>query len=84
MPASLTVQILIGMFEKRPHFMGISESPQKKRKVEDQGRAKKAVGGWMYIGSHNFSGAAWVRSFRCPVYSSSDRGRSTSKAKTLF
>lgn len=31
-----------------------------KRKALELGEAEKKIGGWVYVGSHNFSPAAWV------------------------
>ena len=55
------VQVLIALFEPRGQKLGMqamSSSRNGKRKAADP---DSTVGGWVYVGSHNFSSAAWVR-----------------------
>lgn len=49
-------KMLIAMFEPIPTTLGASGSS----KAEGKQKAKVSdVGGWFYVGSHNFSPAAW-------------------------
>lgn len=51
-------KMLICLFEPRPQSLGLTSSTSSgKRKAEDE---DNDVGGWVYVGSHNFSQAAWV------------------------
>ncbi|WRT67770.1 uncharacterized protein IL334_004743 [Kwoniella shivajii] len=51
-------KMLIAIFEPENNRLGIEKSPSKlgKRKVEE---LESEVGGWIYVGSHNFSPSAW-------------------------
>nr|XP_018262379.1 uncharacterized protein I303_05396 [Kwoniella dejecticola CBS 10117]OBR84537.1 hypothetical protein I303_05396 [Kwoniella dejecticola CBS 10117] len=54
-------KMLIAIFEPKENRLGVEKSastPKKsvKRKVDE---LKDDVGGWVYVGSHNFSSAAW-------------------------
>jgi tyrosyl-DNA phosphodiesterase-1 len=56
-------QVLIATFEPRPDNLGFgagagTATSTGKRKLED---VEGDVGGWAYVGSHNFSPSAWVR-----------------------
>lgn len=55
-------KVLIALFEPRPDTLGISggSSSNGKRKADEMAGENEDVGGWVYVGSHNFSGAAWV------------------------
>lgn len=50
------------MFTKQPDTLGMNgdsqESNGKKRKAEQPD--KPDIGGWVYVGSHNFTPSAWV------------------------
>ncbi|KAK4689554.1 tyrosyl-DNA phosphodiesterase 1, partial [Tremellales sp. Uapishka_1] len=61
-------KVLIALFEPLPNTLGFASSvnsntsPTKgKRKAGnmDSNEADEDVGGWVYVGSHNFSAAAW-------------------------
>jgi len=57
------MQVLIVTFEPVPQSLGFQPQPNSspkngKRKADD---VDSNVGGWIYVGSHNFSSAAWVR-----------------------
>jgi len=58
-------QVLIATFEPRPDTLGMSSSPARKtdgkRKASEMEDETEGIGGWAYVGSHNFSSAAWVR-----------------------
>lgn len=50
-------KMLIALFEPLPNTLGASGSSSK---AEGKQKAKDSdVGGWFYVGSHNFSPAAW-------------------------
>lgn len=59
----LTLQMLIGLFEPPPQTIGdkVSTNKNGKRPAHDTSEELSKVGGWVYVGSHNFSQAAWVR-----------------------
>ncbi|GMK53628.1 hypothetical protein CspeluHIS016_0102140 [Cutaneotrichosporon spelunceum] len=52
--------MLIALFEANSSNVGFS-SPQKqgKRKADEMTTENEGVGGWVYVGSHNFSPSAW-------------------------
>ena len=60
--------MLVSLYEPRARslcFEAVSDgSPDKvkKRKADDMDEDTTEVGGWVYVGSHNFSSAAWVSS----------------------
>jgi tyrosyl-DNA phosphodiesterase-1 len=59
-------QALVTIYEPKPNTLGIVKTPTKgknKRPHEemDDSVSASTVGGWVYIGSANFSKAAWVR-----------------------
>jgi hypothetical protein len=55
-------QVLVAIFEKQNNPLGLDASSNgnvKKRKAEDEDD-KPDIGGWAYMGSHNFTPSAWV------------------------
>jgi tyrosyl-DNA phosphodiesterase-1 len=48
-------QVLVAIYEKQNNPLGIESS--KKRKADD---GVEGIGGWAYMGSHNFTPSAWV------------------------
>lgn len=63
--AQLTQQVLVAQYEPRGRALGFEaqsdSSPEKgKKRKADEMEDKEPVGGWVYVGSHNFSSAAWV------------------------
>ncbi|ORX40109.1 hypothetical protein BD324DRAFT_258111 [Kockovaella imperatae] len=56
-------KVLIGVFEPRQDNLGfVKASPSSsKRKASEMENESADVGGWVYVGSHNFSPAAWGR-----------------------
>ena len=58
-------KVLLALFEQRP-ASAFAASPSKaasssgKRKADEIVDENEGVGGWAYVGSHNFSPAAWV------------------------
>ena len=52
------------MFEPRPNHLGLQASAEgsssSKRKADEIAETDEGIGGWAYVGSHNFSIAAWV------------------------
>lgn len=56
-----------------------STGGDRKRKADDIEDENEGVGGWVYVGSHNLSPAAWVSSLIPAVTSTADgtRVRST-------
>jgi tyrosyl-DNA phosphodiesterase-1 len=55
-------QVLIALFEKMSNPLGLSgsgEANDKKRKAAELDQPD--IGGWAYMGSHNFTPSAWVR-----------------------
>ena len=55
----------MSLYEPKSKALGFQssqeESPDKgKKRKADQMEEKEHVGGWVYVGSHNFSSAAWV------------------------
>lgn len=52
-------KFIVATFEDQPQLLGVTSTSGQKRKADDVVDSPKAVGGWVYIGSHNFSGAAW-------------------------
>lgn len=53
--------MLIALFE--PASSGLNFSPSSKpgkRKADEVVSENEGVGGWIYVGSHNFSPSAWV------------------------
>jgi hypothetical protein len=60
-------KMIIALFEPKANQLGIegSSTSSGKRKASEITENKDDVGGWVYVGSHNFSAAAWVstRSF---------------------
>lgn len=58
----LTRQMLIATFEPASSGLGAisSSTSQGKRKADDVVSENEGVGGWIYVGSHNFSPSAWV------------------------
>jgi hypothetical protein len=65
---------MIAVFEPKPDNLGFAASPAKtngKRKADEiDDKTNTEVGGWAYVGSHNFSGAAWVRFIGDPSHRS--------------
>lgn len=56
-------QVLVGLFEPLDRSLGFVPSPSQptKRKADEMEDDKVyGIGGWVYMGSHNFSSAAWV------------------------
>jgi len=54
-------KMIIALFEPQANTLGLAESSSSgKRKADEITEAKDAVGGWIYVGSHNFSPSAWV------------------------
>ena len=53
------VQVLVANYEKQSNPLGLEGSHGKKRKV-DGGEGSEEIGGWAYMGSHNFTPSAWV------------------------
>jgi hypothetical protein len=54
-------QVLIALFEKHNNPLGFDDSQEsngRKRKAAELDEAE--VGGWAYMGSHNFTPSAWV------------------------
>ena len=51
-------KVLVAIYEKQNNPLGIESG--KKRKADD---GVEGIGGWAYMGSHNFTPSAWV-SFR--------------------
>ncbi|WVQ83069.1 hypothetical protein IAT38_005207 [Cryptococcus sp. DSM 104549] len=52
-------KVLVALFEPESRALGF-ETVSVKRKAQDEDEENdSAVGGWVYIGSHNFSPAAW-------------------------
>lgn len=51
-------------FEPQEQSLGVISNPSAatngKRKAEEMQEDGKDVGGWIYVGSHNFSPSAWV------------------------
>jgi hypothetical protein len=56
-------QLLVTTFEPQEQALGMAPSNpvRGKRKAEEMEEDGASAGGWIYIGSHNFSPAAWVR-----------------------
>jgi tyrosyl-DNA phosphodiesterase-1 len=57
--------VLVAQYEPRARALGFEaqsdSSPEKgKKRKADEMEGKESVGGWVYVGSHNFSSAAWV------------------------
>jgi tyrosyl-DNA phosphodiesterase-1 len=58
--------VLISLYEPIARALSFNaasdDSPEKgkKRKADEMDKVGKDVGGWVYVGSHNFSSAAWV------------------------
>nr|XP_031864193.1 uncharacterized protein CI109_000105 [Kwoniella shandongensis]KAA5531265.1 hypothetical protein CI109_000105 [Kwoniella shandongensis] len=54
-------KMLIAIFEPESRHLGFDSSPTKggKRKASEIEDGNGGVGGWIYVGSHNFSSAAW-------------------------
>lgn len=53
--------MLIALFEPNSSSLGFSSSmKQGKRKADEVASENEGVGGWVYVGSHNFSPSAWV------------------------
>jgi tyrosyl-DNA phosphodiesterase-1 len=64
-------QLLIAIFEPRYNQLAISAgSSSGKRKADEITEEAEDVGGWVYVGSHNFSSAAWVS---LPIHHQADR-----------
>ena len=60
---SSCIKVLMALFEPRPDSLGFQSTPPRgggKRKADEMGNEDEGVGGWVYVGSHNFSSAAWV------------------------
>lgn len=63
-PYWLTEQVLIALFEEQPNLLGSKDNSQDasgsklKRKADELD--KPDIGGWAYVGSHNFTPSAWV------------------------
>lgn len=53
-------KMIIAIFEPKPNQLGLSSSSSGKRKADEMTESKDDVGGWIYVGSHNFSPSAWV------------------------
>ena len=77
-------QVLVAIFEKQDNPLGldVSNGNSKKRKAEGDDD-KPEIGGWAYMGSHNFTPSAWVRFPRCTWTRLMYRAMSTSKVKSL-
>jgi tyrosyl-DNA phosphodiesterase-1 len=56
-------KMIIALFEQKPNSLVASSSstasPSSKRKADEEEAGADGVGGWVYVGSHNFSSAAW-------------------------
>ncbi|KAK8858572.1 hypothetical protein IAR55_002801 [Kwoniella newhampshirensis] len=54
-------KMLIAIFEPEGRHLGFEASPSKngRRKASEIEDGDEGVGGWIYVGSHNFSPAAW-------------------------
>lgn len=67
-------KVLIALFEPAPSPLGASASSSGKRKADELDEGE-GVGGWAYVGSHNFSPSAWVRT--CSEMALTSRAPST-------
>ncbi len=53
--------MLIALFEPNSSALGFNSSSKPgKRKADEVSSENEGVGGWIYVGSHNFSPSAWV------------------------
>ncbi|KAL7423162.1 hypothetical protein Q5752_002462 [Cryptotrichosporon argae] len=57
-------KVLIALFQPKPQMPGFAPKPAsgektKKRKTDVIHSAKADIGGWVYVGSHNFTPSAW-------------------------
>jgi hypothetical protein len=75
--------MLIALFEPNSSSLGFSSSSKSgKRKADEVSRENEGVGGWIYVGSHNFSPSAWV-SFLRKIWKLTDRALSISRTRPL-